>query len=150
MHLCHPSTSFVIVLCWDEIERMIDLKEKVQSCFEQTQRFELLLFTKNKRPKNDLTMPSRISIVTPADFNLLGRITTKKTTPVLNEQFDVGIILSELTGRQERVVRSMNIHHTVGFNYDSSFIDINLISHAPQTTHKLLLAKNTLSKITTR
>jgi len=149
MLLCQASTSFLVVLCWDEIERIVDIKEKVQACFEPTQRFELLLFTKSKRPKDNTYIPSRTSIVSTSDFNVLGSLKLKKRLAIQQEHFDIGIISCKLTKRQEKLIRSMNIKHTVGFKFDSNFIDINLISHNEHLEDKILFAKNTLTKITT-
>jgi len=148
MQICHASTSFLVVLCWDEIERIVDIKEKVQQCFEPTQRFELLLFTKSKRPKDNAYIPSRVSIVSSYDFTILGTIKFKRRIAIQQDHFEVGMIISSLTKRQEKLIRSISMKHTVGFDYDKSFIDINLVSQKKDISDKILFAKNMLSKIT--
>jgi len=147
MPIFHSTASFLLALTWDETERIIDLKDTIQPYFEPTQPFEIVLFTKMRRPKNNFHIPSRVSIVSQSDFSLFGRLKTKKKMSVNQMNFDVGLVLNPLDKRQIKLLQSLSIRHVVSFDEKIPFADIKLTANGQQRDEKLTFAKKMLLKI---
>ncbi len=147
MPICHPNTSFLLILSWDGIERISQVKDLFRPCFEDKQHFEILLLTDAKRPKENFEIPGRTYVISKSDFGLTGKLKSKKLLPTEYTHFDVAIMLSDFTGKQEKVIRSLNIRHVVGFGDEREFVDINLVGSHHQPLEKVLFAKQILSKI---
>lgn len=147
MSICHSHTSFLLVLSWDGMERISQVKDMFRPCFEDKQLFDILLFTDAKRPKENFEIPSRTYVISKSDFGLMGKLKSKKLLPTEYTHFDVAIILSDFTEKQEKVIRSLNIRHVVGFGNEREFVDINLVGSHHQLLDKVLFAKQILSKI---
>lgn len=147
MPICHSNTSFLLVLPWDGTGHISQIKESFKPCFEDKQHFEILLLTDLKRPKENFDLPSRTYVISKSDFGLLGNLKSKKLLPTEHTHFDVALILCDLSGKNEKIIRSLPIKHTVGFGNDRDFITINLNGSHRKPADQVLFAKQMLAKI---
>lgn len=148
MTIVHQSTSFLLVLLWDGNESVLQIKDSFKSCFDEKQHVEILFFTEKKRPKEGFDLPSRTSIISSkSDYNIFGKLKSQKLLPTEHTHFDVCMLLDQLNPKQEKVIQSMAIKHTVGFGYERNFIEINLVQSHQKPTEKIVFAKQLLTKI---
>lgn len=145
--ISNQNTSFLLVLPWNGVEQLTQIKESFKHCFEEKQHFEVLLFTETKRPKTGFDEPSRMYVISKSDFNLFGKLKSKKLLPTEYTHFDVTILLGHFSANQEKIIRLLKIKHTVGFDYERSFVEINLLQSHQQSTEKVIFAKQILTKI---
>lgn len=148
MTIVHQNTSFLLILLWNGDESILQLKDTFKSCFDEKQHFELLLLTDKKRPKENFDLPSRTYVISSkSDYSILGKLKSKKLLPTEYTHFDVCILLNEFSPKQERIIQSLNIQHTVGFGYERNFIEINLIQSYEKPTERIAFAKQMLTRI---
>lgn len=147
MSIVHQNTSFLIVIPWDGIEPVLRIKESFKDCFDEKQHFELLLLTGKKRSKEGFDLPSRTYVISKSDYSLFGNLKSKKLLPTEYTHFDVCMLLSNFNPKQEKIIQSMKIKHTVGFGYERDFIKINLVQSHQKPTEKVIFAKQILTKI---
>lgn len=148
MAIVHQSTSFLLILLWDGSESVLQIKDSFKGCFDEKQHVEILFFTEKKCPKEGFDLPSRTYIISSkSDYNIFGKLKSKQLLPTEYTHFDVCMLLNDFNPKQEKIIRSMNIKHTVGFGYDRNFIEINLIQSHQKPTEKVAFAKQILTKI---
>lgn len=147
MSICNQHTSFLLIILWDGTERAAQIKESFKNCFEEKQHFEILLLTNVKRPRENFDLPSRTYAISKSDFNLLGKLKSKKLLPTEYTHFDVALLLGDFTDKQEKIIQSLKIKHVVGFGYERDFVKINLIQSNQKPIEKVIFAKQILTKI---
>lgn len=146
MFIWNSNTSFLLIHNWNGTDSLQSIKDYYQICFEAKQHFEILFFTDKKRPKENFQLPSRTYVITKSDFNLFGRLKSKKMLPTEYTHFDIAILLDEFFPKQDNIIKSMNIKHVVGFGYKREFVNINLIGSHQEPREKIIFAKELITK----
>lgn len=147
MSINRLDTSFLIVSHWNGSDSLLKIKEQFKNLFEDKQHFEILLFTHIKRPKEGFEIPSRMYIIAKNDFNLFGKLKSKKSYPTEYTYFDVCFLVDEYDKAQDNVIKAMKIKHVVSFGYERSFVNINLQTSYVSSQEKIKFALAMLSKI---
>jgi|GEM_PF-4321567 len=147
MSISKVNTSYLIVLNWDGEQRLSNIKDSFQPYFQEKEHFEILLYSSIKKLKADFELPSRMYVITTSEFNLFGKLKSKKSLPTEYTHFDVALILDPLTVRHDKVIKQMNIKHIVAFDYEREYVEINLIQSGKLPVEKVNFAKQILTKI---
>lgn len=147
MFIWNSNTSFLLIHNWNGTDSLQSIKDQYKLYFEGKQHFEILFFTEVKRPKENFQLPSRTYVISKSDFNLFGKLKSKRNLPTEYTHFDIAILLDEFSSKQDNIIKSMNIKHLVSFGYEREFVNINLTGAHQKPIEKIIFAKELITKI---
>lgn len=97
--------------------------------------------------KGELTSLNNVHYISEKDFNLLGKIKEEEIKNLIQQQFDLLVVLNSLEGKVLKMLRKINANKSVGVNSNLDFLSINVNSDNNAAVHLFNFAKQTLEKI---
>lgn len=146
MQLINPKTSFLIISVWNNQGDLHQQFAEIKQLFDN-QHVEMLFFSNQKRPKVAEKSPNKVHVIYKSDMSIFGKIKRKNLLPTTHTHFDVAILRNTFNKQQDKLIKQLAIKYNVAFNYERSFVNINLSCQTSNPTDKLKFALNTLSKI---
>jgi len=124
------------------------LKMKIDEIFPQLKEREIVLYTKEKLPKNqpENTIKS-VTIYSEKEFNLFGKTKNSNFLKLFEKRYDSILVAGNVPKTGSKFIKKLKVNHIIGINSENDFLQIKLSTNSVEPSEMLKFVRITLSKI---